>query len=97
MKYLLSIFFYLEKKKKSDLSFGALQSQMGHAGEEGGIPVWVANWLQQQANLESLYPLQPRGHMETLGRPVWCIPAHPSGESEREGRERKYRGQIHMK
>lgn len=44
-----------------------------------GVPMWVANRLQQA--------LQPRGHMETLGRPVWCIPAHPPGVWEEEEEE----------
>lgn len=62
-----------------------MESEAGVRGWESvmGVPVWVANRLQQA--------LQPRGHMETLGRPVWHIPAQSGKKKKKKKREEKKR------
>lgn len=73
---------------KSDLDYAAqsraMGSQMGQAGEEGDSRVGC-----KLTPASKSLPLQPRGHMETLCRPVWCIPAHPPEERKEKKREER--------
>ena len=92
-----AVFFLVFKGGKK--WFGFCCSSWSHVKSDGtgwrrgGFPCGLQTDSSQRA-AEPAPLLQPRGHMETLCRPVRCIPAHPPGERKEKKKRREERKKI---